>query len=333
MKVVENLNRALHDCFHSDDRVHFLGEDILDPYGGAFKLAKGLSRQFPDRIHTTPVSEAGIVGVGVGMALRGLLPIVEIMFGDFITLAADQLINHAAKLRWMSNDRVSVPLVVRTPMGGRRGYGPTHSQTLERLYLGVPGLRVVAVHSLSDPADTLKRAVLEDSDPVLLVEHKVLYGLEVREPSSLDDFNVKSDRRPYPCLTVSLDGARETHCTMTCYGHMAELALEAMRRLAYEREIFCELVVFSQLSPFDLQTLLRSLKRSNRLVTLEEGVTSHGWGAEIVARALEMHEGPLLGRRIAARDLPVPASAPLEHAVLPSVDDIIQTVASTVRKD
>ena len=121
-----------------------LGEDVLDPYGGAFKVTRGLSTAFPERVQTTPISEAGIVGVAAGMALRGLRPVVEIMFGDFITLAADQLVNHAAKFRWMYNDQVRVPLVIRTPMGGRRGYGPTHSQTLEKLFLGVPGLKVLA---------------------------------------------------------------------------------------------------------------------------------------------------------------------------------------------
>lgn len=139
-KVLDSLNAALHGCLEADDSVVVLGEDILDPYGGAFKVTRGLSSAFPDRVVTTPVSEAGIVGLANGMALRGLRPVVEVMFGDFTTLVADQLINHAAKFAAMYGHRVSVPLVVRTPMGGRRGYGPTHSQTLEKLFLGVPGL-------------------------------------------------------------------------------------------------------------------------------------------------------------------------------------------------
>ena len=138
--VLDALNAALHRACAADERVIILGEDVLDPYGGAFKVTRGLSTTYPERVLTTPISEAGIVGVAAGMALRGLRPVVEIMFGDFITLAADQLINHAAKFRWMYNDQVRVPMVIRTPMGGRRGYGPTHSQTLEKLFLGVPGL-------------------------------------------------------------------------------------------------------------------------------------------------------------------------------------------------
>ncbi|MFH1634007.1 MAG: hypothetical protein ABIG63_08335, partial [Chloroflexota bacterium] len=142
--VLESLNTALHFALASDERVIILGEDILDPYGGAFKVTRGLSTAFPDRVLTTPISEAGIVGVAAGMAMRGLRPVVEIMFDDFITLIADQVVNHIAKFRWMYNDQVRVPLVIRTPMGGWRGYGPTHSQTLEKLFLGVPGLRVLA---------------------------------------------------------------------------------------------------------------------------------------------------------------------------------------------
>ena len=150
--VLDSLNNALRLALAQDERVYLLGEDLLSPYGGAFKVARGLSDEFPGRVLTTPISEAGFTGLAVGMALGGLRPVVEIMFGDFITLAADQLINHAAKFAWMYNGNegepgrllAGAPLVLRTPMGGRRGYGPTHSQTLEKHFLGVPGLRVLA---------------------------------------------------------------------------------------------------------------------------------------------------------------------------------------------
>src|SRR5512136_2157509 len=146
--VLESLNNGLHQAFSMEPNVYLLGEDILDPYGGAFKVTRGLSSRFPDRVLTTPISEAAIIGVASGMALRGLRPVAEIMFGDFLTLCADQLVNHASKFRWMYNDNVHVPMVVRAPMGGRRGYGPTHSQSLEKMFLGVPGMKVVAPNSL-----------------------------------------------------------------------------------------------------------------------------------------------------------------------------------------
>ena len=146
--VLDSLNQALHGLMDGDVRVVVLGEDILDPYGGAFKVTRGLSSRFPERVFTTPISEAAIVGLASGLSLRGLRPIAEIMFGDFLLLAGDQLVNHAAKFRWMYNDGVRVPMVIRTPMGGRRGYGPTHSQSIEKHFMGVPGLWVVAPHVL-----------------------------------------------------------------------------------------------------------------------------------------------------------------------------------------
>lgn len=320
--VLEALNQALAQCLSASEKVYFLGEDILEPYGGAFKIARGLSTSFPERVITTPVSEAGIVGVGVGMALRGLRPVIEIMFGDFVTLAADQLINHAAKLRWMSADQVSVPLVVRTPMGGRRGYGPTHSQTLEKHFLGTPGLRVVAVSALDDPGELLRQAIIEDNDPVLFIEHKLLYARPVISLDGQSEFHVTRQDGRYPCYHLVLAGSPAPVLTLTAYGYMAELARETIRRLAYDHEIFCELVVPTQLSPFELHFLETHVSRTRRLLTLEEGSLPLGWGAEIVARLHETAIPGLEARRLGAKDMPVPAAAPLEEAVLPGVEDI-----------
>ena len=144
MLYLESLNESFHNILRKNDDVIFIGEDILDPYGGAFKVSKGLSTNFPKQVISTPISEAGIVGVATGMAMRSLKPIVELMFGDFIALAADQIINHASKYTGIYNGQVTVPLVIRTPVGGRRGYGPTHSQSLESLFMSVPGLEIIA---------------------------------------------------------------------------------------------------------------------------------------------------------------------------------------------
>jgi len=143
-RCAQALNEALHEVFEQREDVHLLGEDVLDPYGGAFKVTQGLSDRWPDRVSTTPVSEGAMFGVAAGMALRGYRPILEIMFGDFVALGFDQIVNGIGKFRDMFDDQVRVPLVVRTPMGGRRGYGPTHSQSLEKLLLGVPNITVVA---------------------------------------------------------------------------------------------------------------------------------------------------------------------------------------------
>jgi len=348
--VLDSLNHALHQALSNDERVILLGEDLLDPYGGAFKVTRGLSTAFPKRVLATPISEAGFLGLATGMALRGLRPVVEIMFGDFITLIADQLINHATKFSWMYGDNAShdeprVPLVIRAPMGGRRGYGPTHSQSLEKLYLGVPGLRVLAPCTLGDPGGLLLQAILEDDDPVLFVENKLLYLLPLQEASNLAEFNFHS----YPMFPISyssregvkasyapsfiltLRGAPPTSLTLAAYGYMAHLAQQAALRLAYEHEIFVELVIPTQLAPFEIEPILDSATRTGRLLVIEEGTRSLGWGAEILAQAVEVL-GPRLkvARRLAAQDSPVPASKPLEEAALPNVEDIIKTTRKMI---
>ncbi len=333
--VLSSLNSALHRAFAADERVLLLGEDVLDPYGGAFKVTNGLSAAFPGRVLTTPISEAGIVGVAVGMALRGLRPVVEIMFGDFVTLIADQLVNHASKFHWMysggksASEEIHVPLIIRAPMGGRRGYGPTHSQTLEKLFLGVPGLRVLAPANLGDPGGLLYRAILETEAPVLFMENKLLYLLPVMDEAALADFSLT------PCgedvFHLALRDAPPSILTIAAYGYMADLARQAMLKLAYEHEIFTELIVPTQLSPFNLTLVTDSLQRTGRLLTIEEGTYTLGWGAEVVARAAETLGYRLkAARRLAARDLPIPASGPLETAVLPGVDEIVQTAKTMV---
>ena len=341
--VLKSLNTALHQAFVADERVVLLGEDILDPYGGAFKVTRDLSSVFPTRVLTTPISEAGITGVAVGMALRGLRPVVELMFGDFITLAADQLVNHAAKFRWMYNQQVSLPLVLRTPMGGRRGYGPTHSQTLEKHFLGVPGLRVVAPCALEGTLPTeqgagglLQRLILESCAPTLFIENKLQYLLRVLSPSTLPEFTIQvehthQDVFPAPAFTLRITGAPDPMLTIAAYGYMAELARQAVLRLAYESEVFTELVVLTCLSPFDAHPVVESARRTGRLLAVEEGSFSLGWGAEITARCAEALGARLQkSSRLAALDLPVPASGPLEESVLPGVESIIARARSLV---
>jgi pyruvate/2-oxoglutarate/acetoin dehydrogenase E1 component len=320
--VLERLN-AGHHLALEDERVVFLGEDILDPYGGAFKVSRGLSTRYPERVLTTPISEAAIVGLANGLALRGLRPIVEIMFGDFVTLIADQLINQAAKFRWMYNDQVRVPLVVRAPMGGRRGYGPTHSQSLEKIFLGIPGLKTVAPNTLVDPAELLVSAV-KDDDPVLFVEHKLLYTRPMLLPGlgELLDFEVSQTEGPYPACSLR-SPVKPAGLTIATYGYNFELARAAALDLMMEHELFVELVVFTQLSPFHLDPLLESLSRTGRLLTVEEGGRTMGWGAEVLARCSERNPS-LPATRVAALDLPIANARSLEEATLPGQADIVK---------
>lgn len=334
--VLESLNQGLLAALGKDERVFVLGEDILDPYGGAFKVTKGCSTMFPDRVITTPISEAGLGGLTAGMALRGLRPVLEIMFGDFMTLLADQVINHMAKFRWMYHDSVSLPLVIRTPMGGRRGYGPTHSQSLEKLFLGVPGLTVLAPVNLADtaidysPGKFLESAILRTDSPVLFIENKLQYLLPVHAADDLPDlefrvtFDPSDQLRQYPIFGSRIQGAPAPNITLCAYGYMADLARQAQIKLAFEEEIFIEVMTPTRLSPFAIAPIVEAVATTGRVLLLEEGTLSMGWGAEMAARLVENLPGRLRQvKRLAARETPVPAAVTLENAALPQFEDLL----------
>ena len=329
--VLAALNQALHDLMESTPEMYVLGEDILDPYGGAFKVTRGLSTRFPDRVLTTPISEGAIVGVASGMAMRGMRPVVEIMFGDFLMLAADQLVNHASKFRWMYDDQVRVPIVVRTPMGGRRGYGATHSQTLEKVFLGVPGLRTVAVNTLVDPGLLLRNAVLVNQDPLLFIEHKLLYArprIAVGEGELLD-YDVEFHGQTFPTAVLRFKG-HAPHVTIACYGHMFEIVRQVAMELVLEWEVFPDIVVFSQLSPFALEPLAESLARTGRLLITEEGGRTLGWGAEVLSRLVEKGHRVEAAERVGALDMPIANAKVLEDEILPSNDVVRDAALSLV---
>jgi pyruvate/2-oxoglutarate/acetoin dehydrogenase E1 component len=328
-RCVQVLNEALLEVFEARDDVYLLGEDVLDPYGGAFKVTQGLSTRFPDRVVTTPVSEASLFGVAAGMALRGYRPILEIMFGDFVALGFDQILNGIGKFREMFDDKVRLPLVVRTPMGGRRGYGPTHSQSLEKLLVGVPGITVVAASECHDLRALLTEAVADD-DPVFFIENKLMYGRPLRraEDGYVDGLRCVEGPGRYPSLTFSATDAGGGSATIVTYGGMLPIVLEATTKLVLERELFTEVVALGQLAPLDLDPVLESVARTGALVTVEEGTRTAGIGAEIAARVQEAAWDDLQRpvERVAARDGIVPAARTLEDAALPGVDDVVAAV-------
>lgn len=333
LRCVQVLNAGLHDIFERRDDVYLLGEDLLDPYGGAFKVSAGLSTKWPDRVMPTPVSEAGMFGVAAGFALRGYRPIVEIMFGDFIALGFDQIVNGISKFREMFDEQATVPLVVRTPMGGRRGYGPTHSQSLEKFLMGVPGIVVVAPSECHDIAGMLSAAV-DDDRPVFFIENKLMYGRPHRPPADgrVGDFAVRTGDGPWPALTFSGNGFTGGEATIVAYGGMLPIALDAATRLILEEEIFTEVVALGQLLPLDLDPVLESVARTKALVTVEEGTLTAGVGAEIAARVQEAAWDELRGpvRRVAARDGIIPSAATLEDEMLPGVDDVMAAVSGVL---
>lgn len=332
--VARDLGDALRRCLDLDSRVFVFGEDILDPYGGAFKVTAGLSTDFPTRILTTPISEAGIVGVGIGAALRGLLPVVELMFGDFMTLAFDQLVNHAAKFPGMYNGKVSVPLVVRTPMGAGRGYGPTHSQSLEKHMLGVPGLRVVAPNHYLSPGHLLEQAILRDIMPVVFIEHKLMYplsvGVKLSEGIHLMPVN-QEDR--YPLVRVrNYEGSDiRPDLTLITYGAMAVHLELALPRLAQE-EIWVEAMLPTELSRTSYPDIDASCCRSGRVLVVEEGSGEFGWAGGIIS-----HLATSLSRkhRLRMQTLNpvasvIPCAKSMESSMLIGADCIVDTVLQEV---
>jgi pyruvate/2-oxoglutarate/acetoin dehydrogenase E1 component len=312
--------------------VLLIGEDLLDPYGGAFKVSRGLSTRFPDRVLATPISEAAIIGLGTGLSLRGMRPIVEIMFGDFLALGVDQILNHLAKFSWMYNGQVETPLVVRTAVGGHRGYGPTHSQSIEKMFLGVPQLVVVGVSLRHDPGELLRRAV-EDRRPVLFLEQKILYAkrLEAKPPAGLVFAPHASEVGAlYPTGTWRPQQTK-ADVTVVTYGAMTSIVEQAMARAFEDDELVCEYVVPSQLAPLRLAPILDSVARTGRLLVVEEGTTPWGFGAEVVAATVEaLGAAGLRARRVGAHHLPIPNARPAEAAVLPDVDRVVDALCALV---
>ena len=327
------LNQALTEAFEAREEVYLLGEDVLDPYGGAFNVTRGLSERWPERVITTPISEASLFGVATGMALRGYRPILEIMFGDFLALGFDQIVNGISKFREMYDDQVRLPLVVRLPMGGRRGYGPTHSQSLEKFLVGVPNITVVAASECHDLRAMVHDAIALD-EPVFLIENKVMYGRAQRRPveGRVEGLRCVEGPGPFPALTFSGNDFEESAATIVTYGGMLPIVLEAVTELIMEEEIFCEVVALGRLLPLQLDPVLESVARSGALVTAEEGSLTGGVGAEVAARVQELAWSDLRlpVRRVAATDGIIPSAPGLESARLPGVRDVVEAVTALV---
>lgn len=318
--VRASLNNALGDMLRCDPDVILLGEDMHDPYGGAFKVTAGLSSLYPDRVISTPISEAGITGAAIGLALSGWKPVMEIMFADFITLAMDQIYNHAVKFPGMF-PHCRVPLVLRTPSGGRRGYGPTHSQCPESLACAVPGLTVVFPSHRHPSGGLLRRAALDWPYPVAFFEHKLLYGLN-------EDRGGYEEAAPDPAdpaaalFPLLRGGGPDPDLTIVAYGYSVHIAEQAAAQLAKEEELSVEILVPSLLSPLPANTFLKALENRERVIVFEEGPGPHGFGAELLA---VLAERGFTGRaiRVAAPPIPIPAARSLEQFVLPGVEDIL----------
>lgn len=320
-RVIERINGALRARLGEEPGTMLLGEDIEAPYGGAFKATKDLSLEFPGQVRNTPISEAAIVGIGTGLALTGRYPICEIMFGDFLTLAADQIINHASKFHWMYNDKIDVPLVVRAPMGGRRGYGATHSQSLEKHFLGIPGLRVLAIHHRYDPRLAYEILFSHLDQPTLVIEHKTSYGLEV-STKTLGGFQVQHSDEDFP--TTRISSQTKADITVVCYGGMLAEVEAAADRLFEDHDVVVEIICPLQIYPLNARPIVDSAFETGRLFVVEEGQEFCGWGAEVLAQVATGTKGrkPVVGR-MGAKPHPIPSCKSAEAASLPGASSIV----------
>jgi pyruvate/2-oxoglutarate/acetoin dehydrogenase E1 component len=321
MRVAESLNSSLHGLLADDPAVYLLGEDVHDPYGGAFKITKGLSLLFPERVVTTPISEGGIVGVASGLALAGNKAIVEIMFSDFVALAFDQLLNFAAKSVSMYGRRVELPLLVRCPTGGGRGYGPTHSQSLQKHFIGIPGLAVFEVSPFDDHRALLESA-LARGEPCILFEDKILYTRPVFTGGIVDEL-FRYDLAGETARVFAGD-PEDCDCALIVPGGLVHRALEAMRALLLEDEINCLLLVPRRLHPFDNEQVVPLVGRARAVVVAEDSSAGGTWGSE-VAHQLHRRLWKRLHRPVGlvhGADSVVPTAAHLERESLVQAGDI-----------
>jgi pyruvate dehydrogenase E1 component beta subunit len=312
----EALNQAIKEEMDRDERVFIMGEEVAY-FGGAFKVTDGLLAIFGDkRVRDTPISELTLVGAGVGAAMGGLRPVVELMTVNFGLLAMDQIVNHAAKIHYMFGGQAKVPLVIRAPQGGGHQLGAQHSQSLEEYFLHCPGLRVAIPATPADAKGLFKTAVRDDN-PVIFLEHESLYGVkgEVDEGEYLV---------PFGQANVLRAGSDVTIVTYSKCVHDALRAAEALE----ERGLDAEVIDLRTLNPLDMDTVVESVKKTGAAVVVYEGWRTGGAGAEIAAqiyeKAFDSLDAPV--QRVASMDVPMPYNRHLEAAALPKVEDIIRAV-------
>jgi pyruvate dehydrogenase E1 component beta subunit len=315
------LKEGLREEMLRDERVFIMGEDIGRNWGGAFKVTKGLAEEFgDDRVRDTPISENAIVGAALGAAITGMIPVAEIMFGDLITLAMDQVCNQAAKMRYMFGGQTSVPLVMRSVFGGGKNLASHHSQSLEAWFMHTPGLKI-AVPSFAYDVKGLIKTAIRDPDPVMFFEHKLVYDRKEEVPD--EEYLI-----PFGKARVHREGD-----DVTIWGTflMVHKAIEAADELA-KQGISAEVIDPRTLVPLDKKTLIDSVKKTGRLVLVTEETKTGATTAEIAAivqeEAFDWLDAPI--KRVNAPDTPVPFSPPLEQAFIPSKDSIISAVREIV---
>ncbi len=318
LTIRDALNQALREELIRDENVFIMGEEVAE-YDGAYKVTRGLWKEFGNkRVVDTPITELGFAGLGVGAAMAGLRPVVEFMTWNFSILAADQIINHAAKMLYMSGGEFNVPIVFRGPNGSAFQVSSQHSQALEGLYANFPGLKVVMPSSPADAKGLLKSAIRDDN-PVIFMEQERMYGIKGEVPED-EDFTIE--------LGVA-DVKREgTDCTIVARSMTVPMAIEAAEKAAEQFDVSVEVIDPRTIKPLDIDTIVESVKKTNRIVIAEESHSFASVGAEIsyqiMDHAFDYLDAPI--KRISTVEAPMPYAKNLEAAALPSVDKIVDAI-------
>ncbi len=322
MRYREALNAAMREEMRADESVFIMGEDV-GVFQGAFRVTEGMLEEFGEkRVRDTPISENTIVGMGVGAAMVGLRPIVELMTVNFALLAMDQIVNSAAHIHYMFGGQAKVPMVVRFPQGGGHQLGPTHSHSLEAMFMHVPGL-LVAVPSTPADAKGLLKSAIRDDNPVIFIEHESLYGAsgEVPDDGGAMRFGEAAIRR------------EGTDVTIVGISRMAIVAEKAAEMLVADESVSAEVIDPRTLRPLDLDAILESVRKTNRCVVVEEGWPHGGVGANIAAlvqeQAFDWLDAPI--QRVTGADLPMPYSKALEQAAMPHEEHVVKAAVATFR--
>jgi pyruvate dehydrogenase E1 component beta subunit len=319
----EAVRDALATAMRKDEDVFIMGEDIAE-MGGSMGVTQGLLDEFgPERVRNTPISEIGIVGAGIGAAMQGMRPVVEIMYEDFLTLSAEQIVNQAAKHRYMSGGQLKVPLTIRTQGGAGWSPGAQHAQQLEAWFVHIPGLKVVFASTPTDVRGLLYSAIY-DENPVIFFEHRTLYGLKEEMPDELEPIPIGKAR-------VIREGQ---DVTVVATGRLVHEALDAAKQLE-EQGVSVEVVDPRTLQPLDEELIVESVKKTSRCVVAHEAVTRMGFGAEVAAvvqhQAFDWLDAPI--ERVGAKFTPIPFAPVMEEFVVPHAKDVLEAIQRTVARD
>ncbi len=318
LTIRDALNQALREELLKDDNVFIMGEEVAE-YDGAYKVTRGLWKEFGDKhVVDTPITELGFAAVGVGAAMAGLRPVIEFMTWNFSVLAADQIINHAAKMLYMSGGQFKVPIVFRGPNGSAYQVSSQHSQAFEAFYANFPGLKVVMPSTAADAKGLLKSAIRDDN-PIIFLEQERMYGLKSEVPED-DDFTI-----PLGVADIKREG---TDCTIVARSMTVPLALQAAEQIQNEFDVSVEVIDPRTIKPLDIDTIVNSVRKTNRLVIAEESHAFASVGAEIshqvMDKAFDYLDAPV--KRLSTAEAPMPYAKNLEAAALPSVEKIVQAV-------